>query len=909
MGHYYFINQIAKEGDDNTRNSRVTESKYEIPPMYFPLFSGEVHFDECFLYANAEQGYRLFKKMYDFIDIHKEKIFDKPEEFSKIKDKILELVEPTGSYYQLDGTDVFLMDLEDEPDAMLQAVKECYQIIKEVNTEIQNCIEKEDIEGFLSIYTDARITHRSESLRYFFKHKNYNYGYEPLCFFGDPLDKKENELKEVEVFRENGKAVLKTKSNVRLSLVYDEIWDFADDSELAVVMKDNFFGYLNKKGEEVIPLMYEDAYDHEFEGEKWDPDTNQNNQKYRAPVKLNQKFGLIDEKNQCIVPMVWDDLLIRYAPDYFNYQKLLFFAKHESKYCILDCEGKEIYPPVIESFLKGESEPEEEEQEEVPGFYNRLWIKEEKQAYYLNHLLQPFAYDLVILEAGNPVFKVTQRSRTRNQLVGYYYLAKDKAGKQGVVFSDNTIAIPFIYDSITYQYECVTGGGKSFYFAKNEQGTTVFYIGHKNQFRQILTNSLARIEVFECTVLDDIALVLTFGNKKILYSVKTQASLLTEEYSAFYVVLLHIGITVKFVLAFKKDSLEMYHHYNLEPKEMDVNTIDILLKDPRLKKHKATILAVKALYSNKQIKLIFPDENRQKMAVTYFPKLNFDALNEVIDATAFNEEHLENAVILEKTMVLFEAFEYHYHNSKKDAVIQIQYGNFHYNLAQVYFSGNQFLESYQWCIKAISLLPKNNNTVISAMDTACRAAYLEDNYHDSNMLAKQGLEWIEGERSRVNKGLTWWVNNVKKHLEYLKDVEENLLFYSAKSYYFIADQTREPEDYQSALQHIEIAIEMSDWEMYYKKFIWTVCTYNLSDNVAESTTIFEKFIAFAKDYEPDNDLFYVKYLYAFHEFHENKNKKKALQLIEEVLALDAEYKVCSELKEEINKSKGFLGLF
>ncbi|OAZ04499.1 WG repeat-containing protein [Flavobacterium succinicans] len=906
MGHYYFINQIDKEGDEITYKDGVTEWKYEIPPMYFPLFSGEVHFDDCFLYADAEQGYELFKKMYDFIDTHKEKVLDKPEEFSKIKNKILESVAPNSSYYQLDGTDVFLMTLEDEPEAMLQAVKECYQIIKEINTEIQNCIEKDDIEGLMSIYTDARITHRSESLRYFFNHESYKYGYEPLGFFDNPLVEKENELEEVEIFRENGKAVLKTKANVTLSLVYDEIWDFERDSELAVVMKDNFFGYLNKKGEEVIPLMYEDAYDFEFEIEKWEADTNQPIGKYRATVKLNQKFGLIDEKNQCIVPMVWDNLLIRNAPYDAQYQKLLFFAKNESKYCILDSEGNESYPPVIVSFLNGESETEQTEPEEVPGFYNRLWIKEENQTYYLNHLLQPFAHDLVIAEAGIPIFNTTENNS--NQLVGHYYLAKDTAGKQGVIFSDNTTAIPFIYEAITYQNEYLDGSNH-FYFAKNEQGTTVFQIDSHNKFRQILTNALGRIQVFGSTILDDTALILAIKNKKTLFSVKKQTPLLTEDYSAFYAKTVYNGTAVNLVVAFKKDTFELYHQNTFEPKEIEANTIENLLSDPRLKKHKTIILALKAQYHNKQIERIFPDENRRQLAVTYFPKLNFDALNEIIEAIAINEEQLENAIILEKTMLLFEAFDYHYQNHKDNVTIQIQYGCFHYDLAQVYFNGEKFLEAYEWSRKAISLLPKNNSTVLSAMSMACRAAFVENKYHESNRLATQGLEWIAEERIRVNQGLTWWVNNVKKHLENLSDTAETLHFFSAKSYYFIANQTRERVDYQSALEQVKIALAMSEWEHYYKRYIATICTYNLSDNLGEAKTVLEDFIAFAKAYEPDADLFYVKYLYAFDEFHEYKNKKKALEVIEEVLALDAENKQCLELKQEINKKKGFLGWF
>lgn len=70
---------------------------------------------------------------------------------------------------------------------------------------------------------------------------------------------------------------------------YDAI--YKSSNNFSVVEKDHLFGYINKKGEEVVPLIYSNAYD--FDGTV-------------GIVKKEGKVGAIDMKGNVLVPLIYD---------------------------------------------------------------------------------------------------------------------------------------------------------------------------------------------------------------------------------------------------------------------------------------------------------------------------------------------------------------------------------------------------------------------------------------------------------------------------------------------------------------------------------------------------------------------------------------------------------------------------
>ena len=128
--------------------------------MFFPLFSSQPRYENSLLYCKGKEGFKNIKKMYNFLEKHRELAFDNPDEFLSYKKKIIDYLEESlQDYYELNGTDVFSMTYAE--DDYLNKSENCYKLMQEVNSQIEETIKNDDIEAFLSIYTDAEITHKS----------------------------------------------------------------------------------------------------------------------------------------------------------------------------------------------------------------------------------------------------------------------------------------------------------------------------------------------------------------------------------------------------------------------------------------------------------------------------------------------------------------------------------------------------------------------------------------------------------------------------------------------------------------------------------------------------------------------------------------------------------------------------
>ena len=102
--------------------------------------------------------------------------------------------------------------------------------------------------------------------------------------------------------------------------VYEKKKKFSEG--LAVVNIGDEFGYVDESNNEVVPLLYDYAYDF-AEG--------------MAGVKQNNKWGFIDKTGKLIVPIVYDELYLRFSEG-------LASVKLNGKWGFIDKQGKTIIP-------------------------------------------------------------------------------------------------------------------------------------------------------------------------------------------------------------------------------------------------------------------------------------------------------------------------------------------------------------------------------------------------------------------------------------------------------------------------------------------------------------------------------------------------------------------------------------
>ncbi len=111
MSSRFFVYHSTEE--DKTID--ILDWNYEFPPFLFPLFSGKPKYTGSGFYCDAQKGYQFIEEMYEFLDKHKDEIFDRPYEFLDYKNKILKIVKPRGEYYHLNADDIFRVSfIEDD---------------------------------------------------------------------------------------------------------------------------------------------------------------------------------------------------------------------------------------------------------------------------------------------------------------------------------------------------------------------------------------------------------------------------------------------------------------------------------------------------------------------------------------------------------------------------------------------------------------------------------------------------------------------------------------------------------------------------------------------------------------------------------------------------------------------------
>ncbi|MBR2326241.1 MAG: WG repeat-containing protein [Alistipes sp.] len=222
-----------------------------------------------------------------------------------------------------------------------------------------------------------------------------------------------------------------------LRLVQDNnMWGYADDEgniviqgqfqiayefnsrDYAVVMKDGYYGVINKKGETVVPFeyhnmlycgLYDDNYIivHKYQKRgvinlkneivipiKYDHIFQYGPNIFR--VKVGKKYGLINDKGETVVPIIYDSI------DRMGYNSGIYRLKLDNKYGVFNINGKDtglIYDYIVctgDKLIRVQLDDKwgfinQNLEEVIPVIYERAWdfednfalVKEDGEWYYL----------------------------------------------------------------------------------------------------------------------------------------------------------------------------------------------------------------------------------------------------------------------------------------------------------------------------------------------------------------------------------------------------------------------------------------------------------------------------------------------------------------------------------------------
>ncbi|HEX5329555.1 WG repeat-containing protein [Sulfuricurvum sp.] len=891
MGHYYFIQSVELDNRPTDKEElllyklseedTLVEWKYEVPPMFFPLFSSEPIYQDSILYCKGDEGLFHIKKMYDFLEKHREVAFDKPDEFLLYKQKIIDyLDESVQGYYQLNGTDVFAMSSEEEE--FLEDSKTCYNLMKEVNDQIQEAIEKDDIEAFLSIYTDAGVTHKSAELRYFFNEPVYQYGFDCLVTYHGYQDS-------VQIFEENGKAGLKSQEGeVLLPPTYDEIFGFGENETYSVVRNGDKYGHIDNNGKLIIPIIYDDAYDFELDS-IWDEKTQTSKDSYRAVVQSKGKYGVIDQKHTLILPLKYDDIHLRKR---YGNLPFIIFVTLEGKKTILDIEGKELYSGVITAI----HHPHDDEDDSgFINFYERLLVKTEDETYYLSPSFKPYGRNVEIIQNGLEV------GSKRNSV--HCFIARNKEGKFGVITWEDEIFLPFEYDAIKDMYNQKNDG--AIFKVSKEAREALYLVANNQPLRLLIPSMYDKIGDLITQHGSKSYILVEKDAKEGLYDITENKEVLSVEFEA----LVYGGNNT--VFTFSKETISQYLLPSLQECIPDFEVLESALKwSESSKKAKIIFKKLKSDYMKKTLDLMFSDPADHKTIKERYRDVNFLQPKSILDAAGKLEMRLtQTGAPIDDMRIFYDAYAYHF-EQKKGALEELNWALMHYLMAKMYYEKGEYSQALQYAKGAKTFIHPNNMLYTEVLQFICYTYYDFDKNEDAVAAGLEGLESVMAHRSRLTSG-KMWVGNVKKERDTLNDFEETFNYYVGCAYFY-----QEMRDYQKALEYIEKSItNKNDWNVYTKNYIRAVSAYQMAENPMDVLPLLQEVDELGKHYNVNDDHSYIKYLLAYSYYHNFNDPQNALEKLEESLAINPDYTASLKLKMQIEeknekgKSKGFFSFF
>ena len=234
----------------------------------------------------------------------------------------------------------------------------------------------------------------------------------------------EHELIDIE---KNGKwGYINKKGEEVIPFIYDEIWSYSEG--LAFVKKDGKWGYINKKGEEVIPFIYDEIWSYS-EG--------------LAFVKKDGKWGSIDRNGKEVIPFIYDNVKDGFSEG-------LACVKKDGKYGFINKKGKEVIPFIYDniwSFSEGVASVKKDGKwgsidrkgkEVIPFIYDNIWS---------------FSEGLASVKKDGKWGSIDRKGKEVIPFIYDHILGFSKGlalaqkdGKWGLIDKTGREVIPFIYD-------------------------------------------------------------------------------------------------------------------------------------------------------------------------------------------------------------------------------------------------------------------------------------------------------------------------------------------------------------------------------------------------------------------------------------------------------------------------------
>ena len=120
-----------------------------------------------------------------------------------------------------------------------------------------------------------------------------------------------------------------SEGNKLFNKQFEEVCDFSEG--LARVKQNEKWGFINTRGEVVVPCIYDDAWNF-HEG--------------LAAVEQNDKWGYINPKGEVVIPCIYDKMPTPFGT---NFSEGLACVEQNDKWSIINKEGKVIVEKCDES--------------------------------------------------------------------------------------------------------------------------------------------------------------------------------------------------------------------------------------------------------------------------------------------------------------------------------------------------------------------------------------------------------------------------------------------------------------------------------------------------------------------------------------------------------------------------------
>ncbi|MBQ0153066.1 MAG: SEL1-like repeat protein [Chryseobacterium sp.] len=312
MAHRVYIYNFDSSSG-NIYEDLLGEWNYEIPMLLLPLFGSNTKSKGKKIYADRIEGIAFLRNFYYLLE--KEYNLSNNSKFKLATSTFFSVLENLPyDQFLINATDVFHMNIEKHSD---QAKEWVFEIQNQMNLYNKAIAEQ-------SLYPLKHICKLSgyDSFLKNLEEEWVDYG---LGYWEEDV----LQLR-VKIFKENNLKGLKDISNtIILSPIYNEIYAF--EKNIAVIEKEGKFGYLSNDGIEMVPPIYDDAFDvfeiSDFDNNKFDERV--------GIISNNNKLGLYHfEDKEITIPTIYDELELL-GNHYFN-------AKLNDDYIVIDYKNRRV---------------------------------------------------------------------------------------------------------------------------------------------------------------------------------------------------------------------------------------------------------------------------------------------------------------------------------------------------------------------------------------------------------------------------------------------------------------------------------------------------------------------------------------------------------------------------------------